>query len=95
MPKFVPAKVTKSIMMRKSSGDWIQPCLTPAMMSKSSVAPLLVLSKAFFEIDVVDYEGCLEFLALLHDVVECKDLFGAGSSLPEASLFPSQDAIHL
>lgn len=48
MPKFVLARVffiTKSITMRKSSGDRIQPCLTPVTMSKSSVVPLLVLTQ--------------------------------------------------
>ena len=45
--------------------------------------------ESLLEIDVIDYEGCLKLSALLYDVAKGEDLFGAGPSLPEASLlFP-------
>ena len=51
--------------------------------------------KSFLEIDEVDYQECLEFKALFNYSPQGKDLFTAGSSLPEVSLFFSQPAVNM
>ena len=51
--------------------------------------------KSFFEIDEVDYQGCLVIKGLFNYSPQGKELFAAGSSLPKASLSFSQPAVNI
>ena len=51
--------------------------------------------KSFFEIDEVDYQGCLVLKALFNYTPQGKDLFAAGSPLPKLSLFFSQPTVNM
>ena len=69
--------MTKSMVMRKRTGERMQPCLTPVLMSNISALDHVKFQhfperltvdavKSFLEIDEVDYQGCLVFKALFN-----------------------------